>query len=252
MQWHQLEHMQTICTSLQTDNHTNISSLNFYRLGALPDAKPTVSKHWRQIVLKYLFAHFITLTSWCCKVNLYWPLPYTIQLVLLKAREMDTSRIKTSKHTEHLELSNTGFHPTHRSRHWIKAKALTPASGMASTFLYPLLARSHFWENAWKTGGELANPDSPENSHWTLGGGRKVSTEKHRSSPCWVAVVRSVAGQQPETTEQSSGVLYHSREQTAAQHQHWQPTNLEQHTGLLYSSLVYSISQLYANWKWQL
>jgi len=33
MRWHQLDHMQTICTSLQTDNHTNIntSSLNFYR-----------------------------------------------------------------------------------------------------------------------------------------------------------------------------------------------------------------------------
>jgi len=30
--------MQTICTSLQTDNHTNTSSLNFYRLDALPDA----------------------------------------------------------------------------------------------------------------------------------------------------------------------------------------------------------------------
>jgi len=28
-QWHQLDHMQTICTSLQTDNHTNISSLSF-------------------------------------------------------------------------------------------------------------------------------------------------------------------------------------------------------------------------------
>jgi len=26
-QWHQLDHMQTICTSLQTDNHTNTSSL---------------------------------------------------------------------------------------------------------------------------------------------------------------------------------------------------------------------------------
>jgi len=26
MQWHQLDHMQTICTSLQTDNHTNTSS----------------------------------------------------------------------------------------------------------------------------------------------------------------------------------------------------------------------------------
>jgi len=43
-QWHQLDHMQTICTSLQTDNHANTSSLNF--LHALPDAQPTVSKHW--------------------------------------------------------------------------------------------------------------------------------------------------------------------------------------------------------------
>ena len=38
----------TICTSLQTDNHTNTSSLNFYRPDALSDAQPTVSKHWRQ------------------------------------------------------------------------------------------------------------------------------------------------------------------------------------------------------------
>jgi len=44
-QWQQLDHMQTICTSLQTDNHTNTSSLNFYRPDALPDAQPTVSKH---------------------------------------------------------------------------------------------------------------------------------------------------------------------------------------------------------------
>jgi len=27
-QWHQLDHVQTVCTSLQTDNHTNTSSLN--------------------------------------------------------------------------------------------------------------------------------------------------------------------------------------------------------------------------------
>jgi len=44
-QWYQLDHMQTICTSLQTDNHANISSLNFYTPGALPDAQPTVSNH---------------------------------------------------------------------------------------------------------------------------------------------------------------------------------------------------------------
>jgi len=41
-QWHQLDHMQTICTSLQTDNHTKMSSL---RPDALPDDQSTVSKH---------------------------------------------------------------------------------------------------------------------------------------------------------------------------------------------------------------
>jgi len=45
-QWHQLDHMQTVCTLLQTDYHTNTSSLNFYRPGALPDVQPpTASKH---------------------------------------------------------------------------------------------------------------------------------------------------------------------------------------------------------------
>jgi len=42
MQWHQLDHMQTICTSLQTDNHTDTSSLNFYMADALPDAQAMV------------------------------------------------------------------------------------------------------------------------------------------------------------------------------------------------------------------
>jgi len=40
MQWHQLDNMQTNFTLLQTDNHTNTSSL---RPDALPDAQPTVS-----------------------------------------------------------------------------------------------------------------------------------------------------------------------------------------------------------------
>ena len=29
IQWHQLDHMQAICSSLQTDNHTNTSSIQF-------------------------------------------------------------------------------------------------------------------------------------------------------------------------------------------------------------------------------
>jgi len=44
-------HMQTICISLQRDNHTNSPTPHhsiFYRLDALPGGQPTVSKHWRQ------------------------------------------------------------------------------------------------------------------------------------------------------------------------------------------------------------
>ena len=49
-QWHQLDHMQTVWTSLQTDNHTSTSSVNCYRPDSLPDAEPAVSKHWRMVV----------------------------------------------------------------------------------------------------------------------------------------------------------------------------------------------------------
>ena len=46
----------TICrTSLQTDNHTNTSSLNFYRPDALPDTQPIVSENWRQLPKLVLF-----------------------------------------------------------------------------------------------------------------------------------------------------------------------------------------------------
>jgi len=41
-QWHQLDHMQIICTSLQTNNYASTSSLNFYRPAAVLNA------HWRQ------------------------------------------------------------------------------------------------------------------------------------------------------------------------------------------------------------
>jgi len=41
-QWHQLDRMQTICTSIQADNHINTSSLIFTGPDAFPDAQPTV------------------------------------------------------------------------------------------------------------------------------------------------------------------------------------------------------------------
>jgi len=44
-QWHQLDHMQIICTSLQTDNHASTSPLSFYRPDALPAAQLRATKH---------------------------------------------------------------------------------------------------------------------------------------------------------------------------------------------------------------
>jgi len=44
-QWHQLDHMQTICSMLQADNHTNNLSLNFLQVRCSSDTQPTVSKH---------------------------------------------------------------------------------------------------------------------------------------------------------------------------------------------------------------
>jgi len=32
-QWRQLDHMQIICTSLETDNHASTSSVNFLQAG---------------------------------------------------------------------------------------------------------------------------------------------------------------------------------------------------------------------------
>jgi len=38
-QLHQPDHIQTVCTSLQRDNHANTSSLNFLCNGAIPDTR---------------------------------------------------------------------------------------------------------------------------------------------------------------------------------------------------------------------
>jgi len=40
--WHQLDHMQIICTLLQTDNHASTSSLSFLQAGC-PSCHPTNS-----------------------------------------------------------------------------------------------------------------------------------------------------------------------------------------------------------------
>jgi len=49
-QWYQLDHVQIICTSLQSDNHSSTPPFSFYRPDTLPATQPTASKHWRQLL----------------------------------------------------------------------------------------------------------------------------------------------------------------------------------------------------------
>jgi len=49
-QWHQLNHMQIICTSLQTDNHASAPSLHTFLQAGCPSWRPTNSvKAWKAI-----------------------------------------------------------------------------------------------------------------------------------------------------------------------------------------------------------
>ena len=55
--WHQLDHTQIICTSVQTDGHTSNSSLNFLQAGCSSGhlsnsvkALKAIWRHWRQYI----------------------------------------------------------------------------------------------------------------------------------------------------------------------------------------------------------
>jgi len=57
MQWHQLDYMQTICTSLQTDNHTVTLPLDFYgRMLFLTPNKQCQSTEGNTVILNVRFA----------------------------------------------------------------------------------------------------------------------------------------------------------------------------------------------------
>jgi len=54
-QWHQLDHIQIICTLLQRDNHASTSPPSFYRPDALSTTHPTPSK--QRTVIKHECTH---------------------------------------------------------------------------------------------------------------------------------------------------------------------------------------------------
>jgi len=63
--------MQTICTSLPTGNHTSTSSLNFYRLDALPDVQPSVKALQENLTTLSNVTQLSLLTEFSCTISNY-------------------------------------------------------------------------------------------------------------------------------------------------------------------------------------
>jgi len=64
-QWHHLDHMQIICTSLQTDNHTSTSPLSFWAT-VCKTVRPVPSDHCLSVCP-------------VCNVGVLWPNGWTDQ-----------------------------------------------------------------------------------------------------------------------------------------------------------------------------
>jgi len=69
LQWHQLDHMQIICTPLQTDNHAiTPSSLNFSH-GRCPSWRPTNSvKYSKKVTTPLLMCWYLRVNFLVCQL----------------------------------------------------------------------------------------------------------------------------------------------------------------------------------------
>ena len=139
-QWHQLDHMQIICTSLQTDNHASTSPLSFYRPDALPAIQPTASKHWRHSKVKRSYervlvegcSHYVwiraypCLTVWICVYPVYWnSLKSTTTFILhacLHIRNTPHAEIKLIENNDNIHTDASSYHSAPHSV-WIGLKA---------------------------------------------------------------------------------------------------------------------------------
>ena len=51
-QWHQPDHMRTVCTSLQTDNHTNVSPIRLIPWGPIYKISYAFSQDYRKFIVR--------------------------------------------------------------------------------------------------------------------------------------------------------------------------------------------------------
>ena len=95
-QWHQLNHIQAICTLLQKTTTPAPHQSDFYGPDALPDTQPTASKHRRPVHLTQTTYNVQKLLQWylqiqiklgyhsilaTCVINVYFITLYSLQTV---------------------------------------------------------------------------------------------------------------------------------------------------------------------------
>jgi len=127
-QWHQLDHMQIICTSLQTDNHAS----TFVLQAGCPSsrAQPTASKHWRQLpcemfVLKH--RHDPELSE----VNCHARLTHSKQLLKNIHAVMLASFCLLTKHIDSDQTKNPAewrTHPSNKKKDVVTKRVLSSPS----------------------------------------------------------------------------------------------------------------------------
>jgi len=124
-QWHQLDHMQIICTSLHTDNHARISPLSFLQTGC-PSCRPTDSvkalkadrdTQWSQRDVHHKNASVCW--QWTCLTTSAWDLTWAVIWLCAVSRSANawlncsaTQRTWTYVTTAERIVSNINRHTT--------------------------------------------------------------------------------------------------------------------------------------------
>jgi len=119
-QWHPLDHIQIICTSLQTDNHASTSPLKFFLQAGCPSCRPTNSikalKATKPTSKVYIYRIMRRITN---HQNINLTTMWDIQLQRLSGFSLNTMQgkqhtRKICKKTAAITQSNLLLHPSNR------------------------------------------------------------------------------------------------------------------------------------------
>jgi len=77
-QWHQLDHMQIICTSLQTDNHASTTPLSFLQAD-YPSCPPANSIEELKTTMQMYFYYCFEYIDWWTCLSCPQPAPFRAQ-----------------------------------------------------------------------------------------------------------------------------------------------------------------------------